>query len=285
MRGRKFLTEVAVERHISQGFGNGVGDSYKPWLRVQDVPSRGRSHRIQGLKVDRVHHVLSDLERAYLLICEFSENVTDIREQYPLLPRETAQAAANSLGVRYARYPGSSVPLVMTTDFLLTVTQLDGSQKLVARTIKYESELVGKGALRTLEKFEIEKMFWNKQGIEWGIITETRISRNLIKNLGLLRKYATLPRPLLDPSLQSDFISRLVELRPYPLTAAECLKKIASRLYISYQDAKYIYLYLVWNKRIKVDLREAQLQMKEPLLEFTVLENNDHLEALMGAAS
>ena len=156
MRGRKFKTEADVERHRKKGFGEGAGVSYMPWLRVQDVPSQGRSHRIPGVKSDRVHHLLSDLERAYHLVCEFSEDVIDIREQYPLFPREKTQAIASSKGIRHPTYPGSSVPLVMTTDFLLTIRQLDGSEKLVARSVKYTKELAGKDSLRTLEKLKIE---------------------------------------------------------------------------------------------------------------------------------
>lgn len=108
-----------------------------PWLRVQDVPSRGRSHKIPGVKVERLHHLLSDLERAYLLVCEFSEDVVDIREQYPLLPVESTQAIARAIGVRYPKYKATTLPLVMTTDFLLTVKQPSGDFKTVARTIKY----------------------------------------------------------------------------------------------------------------------------------------------------
>lgn len=43
MRGRKFASKQDIERHIANGFGAGAGDGYMPWLRVQDVPSRGRS--------------------------------------------------------------------------------------------------------------------------------------------------------------------------------------------------------------------------------------------------
>ncbi|PPS30694.1 transposase, partial [Pseudomonas amygdali pv. morsprunorum] len=68
MRGRRFASKQDIERHIANGFGAGAGDGYMPWLRVQDVPSRGRSWKIQGVKIDRVHHYLSDLERAYHLV-------------------------------------------------------------------------------------------------------------------------------------------------------------------------------------------------------------------------
>lgn len=126
MRGRRFASNQDIERHIANGFGAGAGAEYVPWLRVQDVPSMGRSWKIQGVKIDRIHHLLSDLERAYFLLCEFSEDVVDIREQYPLLPLDSTQAIARAFGVRYPRYKNNSVPLVMTTDFLLTVKQPNG---------------------------------------------------------------------------------------------------------------------------------------------------------------
>jgi len=142
----------------------------------------------------------------YFYVCEFSENVVDIREQYPLLPRESAQAIASSIGVRYPSYPKSTIPYVMTTDFLLSVKQDDGSFKSVARTIKYRSDLEGKSAKRTLEKLEIEKRFWSVQGVDWAIVTDELFTTDLIKNLGLIRKFSQLPRTLLQPSLHKKFL-------------------------------------------------------------------------------
>src|SRR3546814_4978755 len=98
----------------------------------------GRSWKIQGVKIDRIHHLLSDLERAYFLLCEFSEDVVDIREQYPLLPVESTQAIARAIGVRYPKYKTTSVPMVMTTDFLLSVKQPNGDVK---RSEEHTSEL------------------------------------------------------------------------------------------------------------------------------------------------
>jgi hypothetical protein len=84
MRGRKFKTQADVDRSITQGYGRGEGENYLPWFRVQDIPSRGRSRKVHGVKTNRVHHLVSDLEFSYHLVLEFSENVIDIREQYPL---------------------------------------------------------------------------------------------------------------------------------------------------------------------------------------------------------
>nr|WP_194718484.1 TnsA endonuclease N-terminal domain-containing protein [Pseudomonas typographi] len=246
-----------------------------PWLRVQDVPSRGRSHKIPGVKIDRMFHLLSDLERAYFLVAEFSEDVVDIREQYPLLPVESTQAIAKAIGVPYPRYPGSSVPMVMTTDFLLTVRQPDGDFKSVARTIKYQEDLDGEDSTRTLEKLEVERRFWMGQGVDWAIVTEELFTPDLIKNLGLLRQYANLPRALMDSSLQSSFLEKLESSKPYPWSTSECLRKISLRLAIPYTEARDIFFYLIWRKVIRVDLSVAPLHLKSPLPDLQVIYPSD----------
>jgi len=60
----------------------------------------------------------------------------------------------------------------MTTDFLLTIKQPDGSTRLAARTLKYtESLKPGKGLERTLEKFEIERAYWERSSSGWEVPT------------------------------------------------------------------------------------------------------------------
>jgi len=65
--------------------------------------SIGRSHKIPGIKIGRMHHVLSDR----LLVLEFQRNVLDIREQFPLLPTELSERAATSLAIRHPTHRGT----------------------------------------------------------------------------------------------------------------------------------------------------------------------------------
>ncbi len=271
MRGRRFASSQDIERHIANGFGAGAGADYVPWLRVQDVPSMGRSWKIQGVKIDRIHHLLSDLERAYFLLCEFSEDVVDIREQYPLLPVESTQAIARAIGVRYPRYKSTSVPLVMTTDFLLTVKQPNGDLKSIARTIKYQQDLQGKDCTRTLEKLAVERRFWMSQGVDWTIVTEELFTPDLVQNLVFLRKHAKLPRALMDVSLQSEFIEILESIKIYPWSTSEVLRRIGNRLSIPYSEARDIFFNLIWRKIIRLDLSGAPLHLKSPLPDFKVV--------------
>ena len=108
MGGADGFEEVRLVRHkiqrsrTVQGRGRGELNEYIPWLRVQDVPSRGGSHSILGRVAGRVHHLLSDLERNAFLIYDYAENVSDIREQFPL-DRAMTSEIANELGAEITR--------------------------------------------------------------------------------------------------------------------------------------------------------------------------------------
>lgn len=175
-------TEEKISRCIKEKRGQGELSNYKPWLTIQDVPSRGRVHREIGWKTSREHHLLSDLEKNYLYICDWADNVIDIREQFPL-EREFTVQIAEEIGVKHPLDIKSGTPIVMTTDFLLTIKE-GKSSVLKARTIKPAKELNDK---RVIEKFEIERLYWERKGIDWGIVTEKEYSKVLIDNLTFLR--------------------------------------------------------------------------------------------------
>lgn len=175
---RHSWTENKIKKYLKDGRGQGELDHYKPWLTVQDVPSAGRSHRIKGWKTTRIHHLLSDLERDYFYHLEWSEDVVDIREQYPL-NRDTTVKISEDIDVNHPVDTHTKTPLVMTTDFLITVK----SQKKVknyARTLKYANDLKDR---RTLEKFEVERKYWMENDIDWGIVTENEINRVFADNI------------------------------------------------------------------------------------------------------
>jgi hypothetical protein len=73
----------------------------------------------------------------------------------------------------------------MTTDFLLTVNK--GKETFeVARTIKMKDKLMDE---RVLEKFEIEREYWDRKGIQWGIVTEDEIDKIMARNISYIHDY------------------------------------------------------------------------------------------------
>ncbi len=72
----------------------------------------------------------------------------------------------------------------MTTDFFITVVK-NSERKYIARTVKPSEQLEDK---RVIEKFEIEREYWEIQGISWGVITEKEIPKQLANNILWIHK-------------------------------------------------------------------------------------------------
>lgn len=176
---RLVIDETKIQTFINEGRGQGEGAAYKPWLTVRDVPSLGFSSRIMGWKTGRLHHFFSKHESSHFHICEWSRKIVDIREQYPLLPLENTLAIAESCGIQHPVHPKTKKPIVLTTDFLFTLEQ-DGRRIEQARTIKPFAQLASD---RTLEKFEIERLYWKALNTDWGIVTEREIPKVLADNV------------------------------------------------------------------------------------------------------
>ena len=192
-RRRIIVGASAINKRIKEGRGQGRGANYKPWLYIHDVPSKGRAWRTKGWKTERVHHLLSDLEHDYQLIKDWDPSVLDIREQYPLLPLEETLAIAEECNIRHpsVRRPikqGGVIPVVMTTDFVLTISEGLNTYEQ-ARTLKYARDLESQ---RTLEKLEIERRYWARRNIDWAIVTEHEISPVLARNIQKLHKHLTI---------------------------------------------------------------------------------------------
>lgn len=181
--------KLDYDKMIKEGIGSGKGKDYKPWLEIQDFPSKGRVTRVKGIKTQRQHELFSDLERNYFYYLDFSDNVVDIREQFPLLPIEETMIIARELGIEHPNNPVTKEPVVMTTDFLITLKEKNGEILEKARTVKYKKDLVDK---RVLEKFEIERKYYLKKGIDWGIVTEEEIDKSISKSIADLYTYQNL---------------------------------------------------------------------------------------------
>jgi len=269
MRGRRFKTQADIERYVAQGYGQGQGAEYRPWLRVQDVPSQGRSRKVSGLKVNRNYHLLSDLEFAYFVVLEFSEDVVDIREQYPLFPTSDLQQIAHARSIRYPKFAGTDLAYVLTTDFLVTFKASNGTTQLAARTVKYSNALQPSKSLeRTLQKLEIERCFWTEQGVDWGIVTELCIPLALSENLQWLRQCAVVDKGLMQPGIQHRFLDALDRLNPADRILSANIRIAGQAAHLHYKDAILLFKHMVWHKSILLDLKTTPLRLTGVVPEF-----------------
>lgn len=178
-RRRKLEQFADFKRALKQKYGLGEGPDYKPWIRVQDVNSQGHSGKIEGFKSGRTHHTLSEQESCFFYLAEYSDLVIDIREQFPLLPLDLSIKISKTLGVEHPKHPSSKVPIIMTTDFLLTCR--DGNNEWYeAFAVKPEE---GLSDTRAAEKLDIERVWWELLGVPFHVFSKTKDNQIKSKNV------------------------------------------------------------------------------------------------------
>lgn len=193
---------------------------YQPFVKVSDISSLGRSHRVFGHKTKRTHHLLSDLELAVFLIFEWHSNVEDIQEQFPLDLNITKQIADN-VGIKHPSQKGELK--TMTTDFYVVSKNIKSSTYQLALQAKYSKDL---DDTRTIEKLELERRYWEQKGIDFKIITEKDIPRAVTDNIKWLYPFKN---TYLTSIAEKDFTFYSEQITKNPtLKIIELCKKIDS---------------------------------------------------------
>jgi hypothetical protein len=166
---RRAWNHSIYEKYLREGRGQGIGADYNPWVHVQDFPSSGMVSRVSGTTTGRIHHLMSNLELSLFYLLDWSDDVLDIREQYPIADLTQAIEIAERAKIRYPYDRKSGFPYVLTSDFYL-----DTKQGATVMSVKPSSEL---GKPRVREKLEIERRYWAMRDIQWNIMTENEINR------------------------------------------------------------------------------------------------------------
>ena len=149
----------------------------------------------------------------------------------------------------------------MTTDFLLTL-RIDNGLVYKARTIKPSSKL---NEERIIMKFEIERIYWERQGVDWGIVTEKEMPSPIVDNIKYLRNSY-----LIDEKLNiKDFLEEWIYFN------GELIQNL------KYFDEKYnnnpgtgisIYRHLLARKVLLVDMNKI-IDLKENVKNIKINKN------------
>lgn len=162
-----WFTKEEIKKRLESGRGTGRKQSYKPWIYIQEISSKGTSYRVLSHRTGRVVHFLSKLEFLTFSLFDWDESICDIREQYPM-DIETTLEVAEKAGIKHPK-KGNKYH-VFTTDILLDYDNIQSKQKAIQ--VKYIEDLMDKN---TIQKLEIERRSFLAKGIEWQLMTELDI--------------------------------------------------------------------------------------------------------------
>ncbi len=251
---KREITKNLIEKRIKEGRGQNQGKDYRPWLTIRDVPSEGLVSRIKGWKTGRVHHFLSQLELNYFYILDWSNNIIDIREQYPL-PLDETQRIAERLGIKHPIDPKTKENIVMTTDFVIDLKKAEQIE-IKARSVKPSSKLNNK---RTIEKLEIERTYWSEKGVDWGIVTEKEIPMDLVLNISIIHSAKDLSAfsDISDRELAHLKATLLEKIKDQKISLAKATSEIDQAMNFKPGLSLSIFYFLLANKIWKIDMNKV----------------------------
>jgi len=243
----RIWNESSYRKFIREGHGQGEGTDYIPWIRIQDFPSKGMVSRIKGGKTGRIHHLLSNNEMRLFYLLDWSDDVLDIREQYPLLDLRTAIEIADTAQIRYPYDPVSGFPYVMTSDFYIVTVK-----GITVVSVKTTQELEKE---RVLEKLEIERRYWSKHNINWKIATENEINQIKAKNIEWLSQSRDLGCFPITSEIRERCVDYfLTNYDPNPCLISELITAVEVMFMLPAGMGINIYKHLAYWKRIDFDI-------------------------------
>ena len=198
--------ESNVRKAIERGYGQGLGERYRPWITIRRGLVSPRSNI--GVYCTAIHarplHLLSRLEHTAAILAGWL-GAREAREGFPMWPNEhlhpdaaspeappaVARAVvpglldiARDAGIKHGNYPGTKIPYIATADFLLR-SPAGRKSALVLVPVKPYSAIHERSRtqVRTLERLELQRRYANAIGARYIEYTEATCSPLLLSQL------------------------------------------------------------------------------------------------------
>jgi len=143
----------------------------------------------------------------------------------------------------------------MTSDFCITFKTGNATCDVI-RTIKYKKDLVNR---RVMEKFAIEKTYWERHGLDWGIVTEEEVHKCYSQNVSDILDYYDLQdnESFIDIGITEKddiiiaFLQRLIDSKK---SVRQILSLFERDLHLDKGTGIALFKHLLARKYISVDL-------------------------------
>ncbi|HYE08996.1 MAG TPA: TnsA endonuclease N-terminal domain-containing protein [Patescibacteria group bacterium] len=170
----------SYEQMLKEGYGQKRGEEYKPWgtFRFASKGQTGRPSR--GLHFNREYLFFSRIEQRAFHLFDFQDDILEIREQFPILPREQSFLIANELDIWHPQNKETGEIYVRTIDMIVDYN----NGNTVAYQVKKKEDINA----RTEEKFQIERAYFKRFGVEHLIITEEQVDEIKADNIEDLKQ-------------------------------------------------------------------------------------------------
>ena len=263
----------SIERYHKDVSENG----YRPWKTVRQSNTHGQGQEIWSHVSDRGVHLYSRGERGLFVVIERLPNLIDIREQMPLPIDETLELAKELNILHPGAYAerqehGGIIPAkTMTSDIVAIFQTPDGEITPKVFSFKYASSLDGskntRSVNRTWDKLKLERSYWQRQNVDWVLVTDQCLDPDYIYNLEYLRQCFDFAEVLEDAKgFYFQFIRRFTDnLTESPqLTLMQLLEILAGEFDLPLYQSEAIFQHAAYKNDLKLNLYK-RIELYRPL--------------------
>lgn len=239
----------------------GVGNcmTYKPWLKIRDVPSRGTSSSVSGIIVPRPYNFLSEIETTYFYLMERKPSTVDIQEQWPILDIDRTLELCAKYDVRHPYR--KSYPEPFTIDFLITSKSDDGELSWRAASIKTPKDAVNPDIRQRLF---IEYAWCKEHGIPWTLVDTSQFDKTMLANLRFMRTWHR-HRYVPNPENETLFVKQFKLSYSKNIRLKELIQCTGKTLQLPDDVAQDTFRHCTWLNLIDTSLKHP-LAFDKPLV-------------------
>ncbi len=274
------MTEKKLIDMIRDGYGQGHGENYRPWLKntrsaISKIGTQSSGRVLYGLKrsCDFKSRQEKKIARALLWL-----GAVDIREQFPLWPWPHPHPLVGAPGTEQLVLPdapglleiaeeadiphgvfvGTKLPYVATTDFMVTV-QRKHTPDLVAVACKNREIVLGDDRLsRPLERLELERLYSKQIRIRHMVVDSEVFGNELLANLDWLMPDEHVVADLLNDPHLGEFHDRLNE-KVFSISIDEAIEEARHHIGWTRKLGCSAFRYFTWMQELDIDLTQPLL--------------------------
>jgi hypothetical protein len=249
-------TEAKIKKMFAEGRGQGELASYLPWMMIREFNSKAKTIELPSPRYERLINLVSTGELKLFVLLERQIRYWDCREQFPL-NRELAMKIAKKIGIDYPKYPGTTVPVVYSIDFL-AVEKIDGRDVFHAFDMKEKNDdLEAEGVIRNLE---LHRAYCETLGFEHSIVTKNTLPMQYCDNLYRIR----LANPINLDSQEASFFEDLrakvaigISSMPKSLSVEEAVTRMDMHFGLSAGSSLRAVEQLIFLREINLNLKDS----------------------------
>jgi hypothetical protein len=227
-------------------------------LKVRDVPSRGTSAVIKGIRSGRPHHLLSEFEAIYFFLVERRATTVDIREQWPILDIDRTLELCSDYGVRHAFRKGFPEPF--TIDFLIT-ERINDELRYRAASVKTPQDARDP---HIRQRLAVEHAWCRERGIPWTLVDTSSFDKTMLQNLRFKRAWFR-HRYETDQLLENSFLQKFQAAYAPNKPLKELMTQLSKSLRQPSAVVEDMFRFCAWHDLIEISLIQP-LSLENPVV-------------------